>query len=51
MERIFWAECRKSHGKFYCSYRKMRHTGVTLLCPKRRARAIAAKHGVNALSE
>lgn len=33
MERIFWAECCKCHGKFYCSYREMRHTGVKLMCP------------------
>jgi hypothetical protein len=38
MERIFWAECCKCHGRFYCSYREMRHTGVKLMCPFCRAK-------------
>jgi hypothetical protein len=33
VERIFWVECCECHGKFYCSYREMRHTGVKLMCP------------------
>jgi hypothetical protein len=33
MERIFWAECCGCHGKFYGSYRELRHTGVKLMCP------------------
>ena len=33
MERVFWAECPKCRGKFYCHYGEMRHAGVALECP------------------
>lgn len=32
MERIFWVECCKCHGKFYCDY-VLRHAGLQLICP------------------
>lgn len=32
MERIFWVECPKCSGKFYCDY-ELRHTDYKLICP------------------
>ena len=33
MELVFWAECPKCRGSFYCNYGEMRHAGVKLECP------------------
>jgi hypothetical protein len=33
MERIFWAQCPKCSGRFYCNYGELRHAGVKLECP------------------
>ena len=33
MERVFWAQCPKCDGSFYCNYGEIRHAGVALECP------------------
>jgi hypothetical protein len=33
MERVFWAQCPRCAGRFYCNYGEMRHAGVKLECP------------------
>ncbi len=38
MERVFWVECPSCHGKFYCNYDEMRHSGIKLQCPSCRSR-------------
>ena len=32
MERIFWVECPKCAGRFYCDY-ELRHSEYELFCP------------------
>jgi hypothetical protein len=33
MERVFWVECPKCSGRFYCNFGEMRKAGVKLECP------------------
>ncbi|HEX9880470.1 MAG TPA: hypothetical protein VGB25_09775 [Candidatus Binatia bacterium] len=33
MAKIFWVDCPKCQGKFYCHWQEFRHKKARLLCP------------------